>query len=252
MTTILQNITSSSTPLSLVPSTFNVYNITGTVAQTIILPNAVQLLNGFEFTILNNTTQIITIQDNATTVLNYLIPKCHAYIILTSNSTSAGSWELVFFNDRTRNEVVAVQTATPTPTIQAIPDSTVTQLTLYDRIIRDDLGQYNISTKTFTAATTGNYNVTCGLHMSDIDSGGVTRAGVRQLTLYRNGTFFIVLNRVTAIPAFTGDSIIVGASTLRLTRGDTLTFHIFQNSGGFLNTFNDSFLNNITITKLNN
>jgi len=152
-------------------------------------------------------------------------------------------------NDRIRNEVVAVQTAGFT---QNILGDTNVQILIYNRIIRDNLSQYNATTNTFTAASDGNYLVTIGLHMSDLTSGGVNYSGVRQLYLYKNNAFFVVMSRAIALNTISSETYLLNSSVVRLNAGETLTFYVYHSAGGItLPTLDDTKTNNLTITKLN-
>ena len=67
-------------------------NVTGTTTQTIRLPNATTLYRGLAFTITSSSTGAVTITDNASTTLDTVVTGGTAVMVLTDNSTSAGTW----------------------------------------------------------------------------------------------------------------------------------------------------------------
>jgi len=66
--------------------------VVGTTTQTIRLPNATTLYKGLAFTISNNSTGAVTITDNASTTLDTTVTGGSSVLVLTDNSTSAGTW----------------------------------------------------------------------------------------------------------------------------------------------------------------
>lgn len=66
--------------------------VVGTTTQTIQLPVATTLYKGLTFTVANNSTGSVTIKDSASTTLDTIITGGTAVLVLTNNSTSAGSW----------------------------------------------------------------------------------------------------------------------------------------------------------------
>ena len=70
-----------------------VQNTTGTLAQTIKLPNETTVPAGTAYIIDNDSTTAIALQDSAGTVLSSAIPYGMAgYIYSTSNATATGNW----------------------------------------------------------------------------------------------------------------------------------------------------------------
>ena len=67
-------------------------NVTGTTTQTIRLPDATTLYRGLAFTITSSSTGAVTITDNASTTLDTVVTGGTAVMVLTDNSTSAGTW----------------------------------------------------------------------------------------------------------------------------------------------------------------
>ena len=66
--------------------------VVGTTTQTIQLPNATTLYKGLAFTIANNSTGAVTIKDNASTTIDTTVTGGSSILVLTNNSTSAGTW----------------------------------------------------------------------------------------------------------------------------------------------------------------
>jgi trimeric autotransporter adhesin len=66
--------------------------VVGTTTQTIKLPVATTLYKGLAYTIANNSTGSVTITDSAGTTLDTTVTGGSSILVLTNNSTSAGSW----------------------------------------------------------------------------------------------------------------------------------------------------------------
>ena len=66
--------------------------VVGTTTQTIQLPDATTLYKGLAYTIANNSTGAVTIKDNASTTLDTTVTGGSSILVLTNNSTSAGTW----------------------------------------------------------------------------------------------------------------------------------------------------------------
>ena len=69
------------------------YNVVGTTTQTIRLPVATTLYKGLTFTITSSSTGNVTITDSASATLDTLITGGTAIMVLTDNTTSAGTWK---------------------------------------------------------------------------------------------------------------------------------------------------------------
>jgi hypothetical protein len=83
---------SSATTLTLTIASAQYQRITGTAAQTIALPNATTLSNGFIFTIDNGSSLTATVIDNAATTLDTIPPGGVDQWVLVNNGTTAGTW----------------------------------------------------------------------------------------------------------------------------------------------------------------
>ena len=68
-------------------------NVVGTTTQTIRMPNATTLYKGLAFTITSSSTGNVTVTDNASTTLDTVVTGGSAIMVLTDNSTSAGTWK---------------------------------------------------------------------------------------------------------------------------------------------------------------
>jgi hypothetical protein len=67
--------------------------VSGTVAAQIIkLPDATLLALGSKYTIHNDSTQPLQVQNSAGTVLGYISQKRHGYFVVTDIATAAGVW----------------------------------------------------------------------------------------------------------------------------------------------------------------
>lgn len=66
----------------------------GSSAQTAVLPDATTLSNGHRFAVLNRATASITVKDNGNNTLNTVIAGDEIYLVLASNATSNGTWDI--------------------------------------------------------------------------------------------------------------------------------------------------------------
>ena len=66
--------------------------VVGTTTQTIQLPVATTLYKGLAYTVANNSTGAVTIKDSAGTTLDTTVTGGTSILVLTANSTSAGTW----------------------------------------------------------------------------------------------------------------------------------------------------------------
>jgi hypothetical protein len=84
----------SGTAIVLIASSAQNYQITGTGGQTIRLPDATTLPSGATFTFNNNQSSgAITVQNNSSTTVATIQSGGYVTIVLSSNSTAAGSWD---------------------------------------------------------------------------------------------------------------------------------------------------------------
>jgi hypothetical protein len=67
-------------------------NVVGIATQTIQLPVATTLFKGFAFTVTSSSTGAVTIKDNASATIDTVVTGGSAILVLTNNSTSAGTW----------------------------------------------------------------------------------------------------------------------------------------------------------------
>jgi hypothetical protein len=84
----------SGTTITLVASSAQNYQITGSGGQVIKLPNATTLPNGALFTFNNNQSSgAITVQNNSSTTVATINSGGYVTIVLLDSSTAAGSWD---------------------------------------------------------------------------------------------------------------------------------------------------------------
>ena len=84
----------SGTTITLIASSAQNYQITGSGGQVIKLPNATTLPNGATFTFNNNQSSgAITVQNNSSTTVATINSGGYVTIVLLDNSTAAGSWD---------------------------------------------------------------------------------------------------------------------------------------------------------------
>jgi hypothetical protein len=84
----------SGTTITLIASSAQNYQITGSGGQVIQLPNATTLPNGATFTFNNNQSSgTITVNNNSSTAIATINSGGYVTVVLLSNSTAAGSWD---------------------------------------------------------------------------------------------------------------------------------------------------------------
>ena len=85
-------VTTNNGSLTLTVSSNFVQVITGSATgYSVVLPDATTLTNGWKYEIYNNSSQTITLKDKTGTSLGTISQTSVGYIILESNSTTAGS-----------------------------------------------------------------------------------------------------------------------------------------------------------------
>lgn len=70
--------------------------VTGTQTQTIKLPDATTLIIGWVFEVNNNSTQSVSVVDNANGAVCTVLSGAYTYIVNTNNGSAAGSWDAHF------------------------------------------------------------------------------------------------------------------------------------------------------------
>jgi hypothetical protein len=74
-----------------------IQEFTGTMTETIVLPVAAALTPGHSYTIINNSTGIITVQSSGGNLVQTMAPSSSADIICVLNSgTTAASWDSIY------------------------------------------------------------------------------------------------------------------------------------------------------------
>ena len=92
------SVAAAGTTTTLVVGSAPNYVVTGSGGQTYKLPDATTLANGVNYTFNNNQSSgTIVVQNNATTTIATIQSGGFVEIILLSNATSAGSWDLHTF-----------------------------------------------------------------------------------------------------------------------------------------------------------
>jgi len=90
-------ITSAVGTTVLTNSATQIQAVTGTLTQTIQLPQATTLLKGTFYTISNMSTGLVTVKDNAGTTLETITTGGAVQFLCASNLTSAGTWGIRVF-----------------------------------------------------------------------------------------------------------------------------------------------------------
>jgi hypothetical protein len=92
---IVQGTTSTATAAgttTLVNTSSQIQNFTGTAIQTIVLPNATTMSNGQSFEIYNSSTGALTVNKNGGSLISNVASNIALVVKLTDNSSAAGIW----------------------------------------------------------------------------------------------------------------------------------------------------------------
>lgn len=69
---------------------------TGASTQTVVLPNATTLINGWQFTMMNRSSGAVTVQMNGGGLLQTMAASSFAIYTLINNGTAAGTWDAIY------------------------------------------------------------------------------------------------------------------------------------------------------------
>ncbi len=89
----LTSTVTSATTVTLIASSSQVQEFTGTLAQTVVLPTA-GVIAGQQFAILNSSTGLVTVQSSALATIHVLAPGAESiFTALVATPTTAAGWE---------------------------------------------------------------------------------------------------------------------------------------------------------------
>lgn len=89
-------VTATNGTTTLTSSSSRIQDLTGVSSQSFQLPNATTLVNGFIFEFNNNASGTLTVVDNGSNTISTIPKGGYAYILLTNNTTTNGSWDKHF------------------------------------------------------------------------------------------------------------------------------------------------------------
>lgn len=94
---------------------------TGTTTQTVVLPSALTLPVGAQFSVMNRSTGAITINMNGGSLLATAPSSTEYKLTLVSNATAAGTWDALGIGVATflNNHIKSTQTTAPVATVDA-------------------------------------------------------------------------------------------------------------------------------------
>lgn len=84
-------IVSSATKKTLVQSNARKQRVTGTIAQTIVLPVATNLELGIEYVVFNSSTAVVSVKDSTETV-TMVVPAASVERFTLVDKTGNGTW----------------------------------------------------------------------------------------------------------------------------------------------------------------
>lgn len=97
--TIVENFATTATAAgttTLTVSSAPLQQFTGATTQTVVLPNATTLVNGWQFQIFNRSSGAVTVNANGGGLLQTMAAATQAIFTLVSNGTSAGTWDVSY------------------------------------------------------------------------------------------------------------------------------------------------------------
>lgn len=96
---IIENFATTATAVgttTLTVSSPPLQQFTGSTTQTVALPNATTLLNGWQFMVFNRSTGIVTVKDNGGNTIQAMVGSTQAIFTLASNGTANGTWDVSY------------------------------------------------------------------------------------------------------------------------------------------------------------
>lgn len=133
--TIAQNSATTATAgttTTLTVSSAPLQQFTGSTTQTVTLPSATTLTNGWQFQIFNRSTGVVTVNANGGGLLQAMAAGTQATYTLIANGTSAGTWDVSYVAPVTAVTYRAgQQTISSASTSQAITFSSTLGSTSY-------------------------------------------------------------------------------------------------------------------------
>lgn len=131
---------------------------TGTTTQTVTLPNATTLQNGHQFHIDNDSTGVVTVNYNGGSLALSMAGLTNALFTLTDNGTSAGTWDIHYFNGAPNLGIATMEQC-----IVLASDYTLTSSTTEQKL-------FNSSTNGRLTVPTGRYLFECGLYITTMSA----------------------------------------------------------------------------------
>lgn len=120
------SVTSAGGTTTLTVASTRLQVLTGSSTQTFKLPDATTLTAGDAFIFNNNSTGVLTIVNNGSTVLATVNPLCMAYIWPLTVATTNGTWDIHYFMPTTTAGDLAYETSGTT--VGRLPIGTVNQV----------------------------------------------------------------------------------------------------------------------------
>lgn len=96
---MVENITTTATggtTTTLTVASSKAQQFTGSATQTLVMPNATTLTNGFQYYVMNRSTGAITVNANGGGLLQTMAASTFATFTLVNNGTAAGVWDAAY------------------------------------------------------------------------------------------------------------------------------------------------------------
>lgn len=134
--TIVENFSTTATggtTTTLTVSSPPLQQFTGSTTQTVVLPSATTLVNGWQYMVFNRSTGVVTVNANGGGLLQTMAANTQATFTLASNGTSAGTWDVSYTGAPTTAVTYRAgqQTISSASTSQAITFSSTLGSTSY-------------------------------------------------------------------------------------------------------------------------
>ena len=153
------------------------------------------------------------------------------------------SWTTNTKNQRNFSETLVIQQA---GTTQSFPNGVNTKITIYNRVIRDKLSEWNNATSTFTPKESGLY-----LICAKIIYAPSTQGDQRNIFLYVNGVLILNMDFRISQGTVGNDEFVMnqGFVIFRLNANDAVNFYHSNFATGVI-SWDDPNINQLTIVQI--
>jgi len=235
--------TNSATTTTLTVASANLQFFTGTTTQTVQLPVVTTLVNGMQFTIVNNSNSLVTVKTSGSVTVQALASNTQLIItcINTAGGTGTASWSWNYFGSTVgvpyTGAISAVNLGTNTLASGAITSSGIVSGTQLTSTIANGTAPLIVTSSTAVANLTATNSVNVGITNNTATSTSVYPTFVSATTGNSNiqtsnpNLSFVPNTGVLSATKFSG----TGATLTGLTSGASTDSVVTINAAGVLN-----------------